>query len=125
MQAAGSIFNWLTDFAENPKGRKILSSVGAVIFCPTYPEGKLTEGKDRYIWLSYDRKGILRYRESNGGIRFLQNKVLANPQQMVRRRHPNYILSFHPGDISFAWISKLPAAVYLNGAKTCLDNGGH
>ena len=93
MQAAGSIFSWLTDFGENPKGRKILSTVGAVIFCPTYPECKLTEGTDRYTWLSYDRKRILRYRESNGGIRFLQNKVLANPQQMVSRLHPNYILS--------------------------------
>ena len=93
MQAADSIFNWLNEFAENPKGRKILSTVGAVVICPIYPESKLREGKGRYTWLSYDRKGVLRYQESNGGIRFLQNKVLANPQQMVSRLHPNYILS--------------------------------
>ncbi len=93
IQAAGSIFSWLTYLAENPKGRKILSTLGEVdIFCARYHNCKPTEWHDYKASLTYDRKGVLRYRETCRDFGCWQ-KVLGNPKQMVRQLHPNYIFS--------------------------------
>ena len=89
MQAAGSIFEWLTHFAENPKGRTILSLCGEIeIFTASYDHCEPADWEGYIASLTYDSKGLLHYREICG-----RPKVLANPEQMVRQLHPDYILA--------------------------------
>lgn len=93
MQAAVSIFDWLVHFEENPKGRKVLSTLEYInLFYARYHNCKPTEWEAYNAWLTYDYKGILRYRETCGDMRSWQI-VLANPEQMVRQLHPDYILA--------------------------------
>lgn len=94
VQAASTIFDWLRDLAESPKGRKILSTIGeVVIFRGHYHNFKPSDEEEHEAWLTYDSKGVLRYLEYWRGVRVGQTKVLDNPEQMVNRLHPNYVLS--------------------------------
>ena len=93
-ECATSIFRWLTDFAQNPKGKKILLILGEVtIFRGLYHNRKPSEQKDYEARLTYDAHGVLQYREFYRGILTRQTRVLTNPEQMVERLHPNFILS--------------------------------
>lgn len=93
MQAAVSIFDWLAHFVENPKGRRILSILEDIdIFCACYHNRKPTEWDTYSAHLTYDRKGILHYRETCDYMTSWQI-VVANPEQMVRQLHPKYILA--------------------------------
>lgn len=98
LESAGSIFEWVSDFAGSPKGRKILSTMGeVVIFNSDYFGGKHPrhpgEG-DFKAWLICDHSGVLRYREFfRGSMGRRRGKVLTTPEQMVSQLHPNYVLS--------------------------------
>lgn len=95
LECARSIFQWVSDFAGSPKGRKVLSTLGEVtVFRGHYFDCKPREEREYEAWLSYDRSGLLRYRELyKGSMHGRRSKVLSSPEQMVSRLHPNYIFS--------------------------------
>ena len=93
MECASSITEWLRELAKSPRGNKILSLLGdVVIFRDHYWECKPREEKEYEAWLTYDCRGVLRYREFYMGIAKGRSKVLKGAVQMVGRLHPNYIL---------------------------------
>lgn len=92
-ECARSIFQWVSDFAESPKGRKVLSTLGEVtVFRGHYFDCKLREEKEYETQLTCCPNGVLRHREFYKGI-IGRSKVLTTPSQMVNQLHPNYILS--------------------------------
>ena len=93
MECASNITEWLRELAKSPRGNKILPLLGdVVIFRDHYWECKPREEKEYEAWLTYDCRGVLRYREFYMGIAKGRSKVLKGAVQMVERLHPNYIL---------------------------------
>ena len=95
LESASGIFEWVSNFTGSPKGEKILSTIGEVlIFRGQYFDGKPRVELEYEAWLSCDRNGLLHYQEFyRGSMGRQRTKVLTNPEQMISRLHPSYILS--------------------------------
>ncbi len=99
VKSASAIFDWVRDFARTPKGRRVLSVMGELtIFRGRYHNFRPTEQEGFEGLLTFDSNGTLLYHElvqllPGGSQKKLFSKLFSNPEQMVRKLHPNYILS--------------------------------
>ena len=99
VQAATAIFDWVRDFTNIPKGRRVLSILGELtIFRGRYHNYRPIDREGFEALLTFDSNGALHYHEFcqlYPGV--LQTKLsshqFSSPEHMVSQLHSDYIIS--------------------------------